>query len=411
MFRRGNRLLNLGLPLLTLLRVGLSSPNQRATCPAFSFLSHDFFCQMSHEMEGQVSSKKKNYFPFLNDQPTIDYIKTSRLMMYLPECSDILDSIKHVYPEAKIFSEQSSCSDQTTSAVLNEVKKWLESFSNESAVFAVINDPRLITTEKLKPFGNLSVAFRLVQVYVDQTNFIPLFYGWFFNLPDSEDLRQQGHELLKHLNKEEKFVEEFSKHAIDGPTKGKVDICKYFDTRTLVVGQTLLHCTAFFTNFKQMKETEDYNNHHRQDITRAFKMQIIGFLVTPRTFGVRLKLGDKELQLWHDDIQVAQEVTPQDGNKDEGWKPSKYSPTNGRGSTSHLTLAVREDISAAETGRDLKEIIKREVENQKSGKKVLTLELEIGDARCYGDGLWAIYLNKPQTFTALFSNYYVPEPE
>lgn len=181
----------------------------------------------------------------------------------------------------------------------------------------------------------------------------------------------------------------------------KLDIETYFSTDNLFVGKQLLHCTGYFTNYEATSESEVYHKDNARYFGKVFEMEVIGFILTPRTFGVRLKLSEENLKLWR---EGKDNICSQEGL---GWKPSKYSPTNGVGSRAHLTLAVRENEQAVQTGRDLEAIIKEEVEDQKSGTDRLTIKLENGEIRSYGEGAWAVYLDTAQKVPALFSNFYL----
>ncbi|XP_071848840.1 2',3'-cyclic-nucleotide 3'-phosphodiesterase-like isoform X2 [Apostichopus japonicus] len=392
---------------------------------------------------------KMDRFPFFEDPNSIHYIKQSRLLVFIPGDDDLCKKFREVYPSAKIFQgPPPSDEDGEDESFVSKVKEWMEKVPNDSSEMAVINHEKLATVEELQPFSQLGVKYQFVELYPyksDREPLIPLFYGWFFNLRDSGDtLRRRADDLLRKVSKQDRFNKEFSKFAMDWDSKNKFDIKKYFSTKTLFTGETLLHCTGYFTNFKPTEEATKYHRQHAESFGKAFDMKVIGYIITPRTFGVRLELNDEELKLWHEDdrdqldvlrdqldeedrAQLDEEDRAQLDEEDRGqlaeedraqlaegsrkgdleWEPSKFSPTNGPGSRAHLTLAVREKVHPLQTGLDLKEIIKKEVEDQKTGKDRLTINLECGVARCYGNGSWAVYLNKSQEYQALFSSMYL----
>ena len=171
----------------------------------------------------------------------------------------------------------------------------------------------------------------------------------------------------------------------------------------------------------------------KQNTGGAYNLSIIGFLITPQTFGARLRLTKDELALWGVDNSKEADKTHTESNVGsrswvktnkvitartsdtlnvdkpvscpKGWRPQEFSPTCGPGSRAHLTLGLGVNISAVQTGIDLNLIIQQELLARDKPKDIPTLQLAGGIARCYGEGNWAIYLEKPLKVGALFSGW------
>lgn len=168
-----------------------------------------------------------------------------------------------------------------------------------------------------------------------------------------------------------------------------------------------------------------------ESLGHAFVLYVIGFVVTPRTFGARVILTKRQLTLWgqedstynsgarNDDlgtshIDSVENVTLQlsdiaiscdtDGEIEETLRNRpRFQPTFGNGSRAHISLGWTQGSQAVETGFDLLEII--ECEDRRANDPSMT-QLNDGAARYYGDGQCAVYLDKPVKVGCLFSEQY-----
>ena len=209
-----------------------------------------------------------------------------------------------------------------------------------------------------------------------------------------------------------------------------MDLKRYFSSKDFDVGPVMLHCTAFYSDQGKREGSKEYANRSAVEhgLGKAFKMEIIGFLVTPRSFGMRLKLDNQELLLWNNDDstkiptppsksaisneelrQKMEQMTfdPKDQEQCPGWTPTKFSPTCGPGSRAHLSIGTGVGYKAVQTGLDLVELIQDELNAVAHNKTdLLTIDIKSGIARCYGDGNWMVYLEKPMYLETLYSGYY-----
>ena len=77
-------------------------------------------------------------------------------------------------------------------------------------------------------------------------------------------------------------------------------------------------------------------------------------------------------------------------------------PTIGDGDTAHVTLSFRSDMKSVQGRYDLRDVVRFELTNH-SYEEYNVME---GVARSYGEGQWAVYLNKPIHVKALFTGFY-----
>lgn len=181
---------------------------------------------------------------------------------------------------------------------------------------------------------------------------------------------------------------------------------------------------------------------------KCFPLYVIGFTLTPRTFGARLRLTENQLDLWgQDDTETNPSIishphqpkkhsdkrtkekeagkendlrhslfnqVPQELCKDTLTCEEKclsqadqFHPTSGKGSRAHITIGCAPGVKPVTTGYDLVNIVRREKEAQSSLTDVTeTFSMSGGTLRNYGDGMWALYLDKEIKVSSLFSAYY-----
>lgn len=209
----------------------------------------------------------------------------------------------------------------------------------------------------------------------------------------------------------------------------------------------VLHATASVVRRGKAKNAKEYMAKKvvRDSLGKSFTLQLIGFVITPRTFGVRVRLGKDALELWAmDDHEIEADDTPSKqpakGGQESAKKNNKvslantgvrrkscqttvrngpsqlhedrFSPTSGIGSRAHLTLGCAPGVSAKITGFDLIKIVSCEQEMLKTeklqqlSKKMQTFSVSGGELRTYGDGMWVIYPEKEIHVNSLFSAFY-----
>ena len=220
----------------------------------------------------------------------------------------------------------------------------------------------------------------------------------------------------------------------------------------------VLHCTTLYAGGSDEPNVIEYMK--RAEVTRSmgkmFHLTIIGFTVTARTVGARVKLTRRQLMLWgkHDehvglnckDTEITNTTDATSSTMDSGQSDgfvktkqlslttTKCTPgtqeayvatstssrekrvpemsddvagpvpyeTRGFGSTAHITLGVSEGNSPVDTGIDLARIIECE-----ACSKPPTCVLESGEqVRNFGNGTYAVYLHDPLVVKSLFSCVY-----
>lgn len=163
---------------------------------------------------------------------------------------------------------------------------------------------------------------------------------------------------------------------------------------------------------------------------KCFSLCIIGFVITTRTIGARLKLTEKQLQLWGgNDNEDPPPVTSFEVSKGTNLNHSHYKesnsncipavptlerlsterfhPTSGKGSRAHLTLACAPDIKPVTTGFDLIRAVRAEqyalnCDNQEPAMYTI----EGGILRNYGNGIWVVYPQCEVFVSSLFSAFH-----
>ena len=199
---------------------------------------------------------------------------------------------------------------------------------------------------------------------------------------------------------------------------------------------SVLHCTAFAARYGDRRNQDVLAYMERPAVStsvgQAFVLHVIGFVVTPRTFGARVILTNRQLCLWgqedtcdtsrphsergmsHDDVQKLSSqlsdiaISRRPVNTDREIEETlqhrdRFRPTFGEGSRAHITLGCTQGSRAVETGLDLLKIIECEG-GQANDRKIW--QLDKGAARYYGDGCCAVYLNRPIKVGCLFSEQY-----
>lgn len=209
----------------------------------------------------------------------------------------------------------------------------------------------------------------------------------------------------------------------------------------------VLHATASVVRRGKAKNAKEYiaRKAVKDSLGKSFTLQLIGFVMTPQTFGVRLRLGEDALELWGiDDHETEAEDTaskqPSKAGQESAKKTNRvslantsvkknsflttlrdgpsqlhehrFAPTSGRGSRAHLTLGCAPGVAARMTGFDLIKVVSCEQEILKTEnlqqlrEKVQTFSLSEGELRTYGDGIWVIYPEKEIHVDSLFSGFY-----
>lgn len=187
----------------------------------------------------------------------------------------------------------------------------------------------------------------------------------------------------------------------------------------------------------------------KDSLGKSFTLHVIGLVMTPRTFGIRLRLGEEALELWGmDDQETESEDTmsntagkePHKTNQQPGKEneqvslgdtslrrdschstlrtgksqlhKARFHPTVGKGSRAHLTLGCAPQVHARITGFDMMKVVSCEQrivknENPEESDGILeTFSIPEGELRNYGDSIWVIYPEKEINVSSMFSGFY-----
>lgn len=273
---------------------------------------------------------------------------------------------------------------------------------------------------------------------------IPNYFGWFLNEVDSMELLRIGQKYLSKCSRIPQFRKAYQ----------HMDVLQYYSNYSLGNGSNILHCTACYCDHGDLDAAEDYacRDCVRKWYGKAMQLSVIGFVITPRTFGARVKLSDQDLPLWNQDDLEQQ--TPQKGggrqrHADDDvrhlaeslsvlqvsgaaggtgsgsrgsrsrqqnptsctWRDSDvpaaqfFKPCKGRGSRAHITLGCAADVEPVQTGFDQIEIVR--LENRRPLRPPVAENLDKFSCVCnYGEGRWVVYLRTQLTMMALFTGCY-----
>jgi len=186
-----------------------------------------------------------------------------------------------------------------------------------------------------------------------------------------------------------------------------------------------LHCTGFFSGRGKENGSVKYADSMvvRNAMGQMYPLYIIGFVITPRTFGARVHLMDEQLPLWKkDDFEQgtgSRRVSLRQSNNkflkrtphrasDVNSCPnlSYFHPTCGLGSRAHITLGYSTlSKGAVQTGFDLVDLVAREEQHAPMFTNLDSVSIEGGEL-CRYDDTFAVYLSEPLPLTSLFSGRY-----
>ncbi|XP_066950247.1 2',3'-cyclic-nucleotide 3'-phosphodiesterase-like isoform X2 [Macrobrachium rosenbergii] len=435
-------------------------------------------------------------FPFLRDDNTVEYIRRSKLMIILKGLpgsgkSTLAENIKKVYENAvvcsadhffmvdgqynfnpqKLKDAHGNCQKKAVQAAKRNcsviiidntnIKNW------ESSVYlqmckkyhyvAIIVEPQtpwcFDVQELVRKNSHEIKEEIIVRKLNDYQAALPIYYAWFLNEPDSLRVSKIAWQWLeKALLEIDDFFRDFKQitklSSVD-------DILQYFVNENIT-----LHTTAKFTGRGKPHGSLEYINDPEVKcaLGQCYPLNIIGFVITPRTFGARIKLTDEELELWgsndyetppdnlmrvpefvnkkepytttsahdNDDGDEGNDndnlvdscepkiiITPQEMVKNRFW------PTSGIGSRAHITLGCAWGVKPVTTGFDLIDVIsceQIEEDSKKHNENAMDVDLEDSGSKtynfygavmkCYGKGRWVIYPEDKIIVESLFSAFY-----
>lgn len=326
--------------------------------------SHDLYeGDLANQIEAIIPSKKAKEhvlyldYPFLDDETTIEYIKNSKIMFIMKGISgsgkstvarNLRDTFSHSYHSADDFFNKTgeyifdftqlkeahqSCQlgaieaaerHQNVIIIDNtnvrnwEMKIYLTLAKEYNYIVAVVEPktPWAKNAEELAMKNthgvNEEIIYKKVKMYQDPC---PLYYGWFLNEKDSAVIIELANAWLKTALEElPYFFRDFS--AQSGKTT-KEDILSYFSRQHFPNANDIIHCTSKFTARGSQPNAKDYMRSPKvvSSLGKYFEVNIIGFVITPRTLGARIQLTSEQIELWeqNDDEEppVYERIYPQ----------------------------------------------------------------------------------------------------
>ncbi|KAK7076085.1 hypothetical protein SK128_006482 [Halocaridina rubra] len=421
-------------------------------------------------------------FPVLMEDYTIDYVKRNKLMVILKGLpgsgkTTISENLREVYTDIvvcsadhyfmvdgvykfdgeKLKEAHETCQEKAREAAQNNipvividntnVRHWeyqiYLQISREYQYVALIIEcktPWCFDATQLASRNSHGIdadyLFKKVKTYQHPA---PIYYGWFLNEADSITITKMARQWLERaLLEVEDFFKDFSNFAQQNSVEGILA----YHTRD----RNILHLTAKFTNRGKPEGAMEYikSNIVKSAMGRCYPLNVIGYVVTPRTFGARILLTEEELKLWGQNdketppdshkrardgghnknqfnpcidstqIDISMTVDANDPEIDESFNQprvsvvpqdlvNRFCPVAGIGSRAHLTLGCSSGIKPVATGFDLIDIVNCE---QNSSKLLATYDITGAVLKFYGEGRWVIYPETKAVAESLFSAFY-----
>lgn len=433
-------------------------------------------------------------FPFLLDDSTVRYIKGSRVMVVmrgLPGSgkSYIVSMFKEKYgkscvvcsadeyffrngiyrfEQSKLVYAHNFCQEKAEKACRmntpvviidnTNVCRWEMDFyrqlANTKSYIQLVVEPKTpwkFNPEVLASKNSHGITVEIVQRRLEQWELVrPLYFGWFLNHCDSLNFLIIAKVFLENCMKVEKFLTEFQEHLMLSNCR---DIYSYYGITSNSRRSPMLHCTTKFCGRKQ-QEAQVYLEQGvvQKAYGAVFELGIVGFVITPLTFGARVSLTKDELELWcqndcistqphQQGLDVLSSVlkTPSQGIRgttnhrrselnvqveNNSWNfispcssciptlctfsneslisSNRFQPIQGQGQGAHITLGLAFGSKAVQTLFDLLEAVEHE---SKCGESIESFNILGGVLRSYGEGIWVVYLDRPMSVKGLFTFY------
>ncbi|XP_057366195.1 2',3'-cyclic-nucleotide 3'-phosphodiesterase-like isoform X2 [Daphnia carinata] len=252
---------------------------------------------------------------------------------------------------------------------------------------------------------------------------LPLYWGWFVKPEYSSSFLSRSRKLLADTLQD---IPDFLKDVQNFTQKVYIsDILLHY---TREKPEEVLHCTAMFNgvypNYSPGAEEYSEKQQVKDSVNQVSTLHSIGWILTPRTFGARIKLTNDQLLLWNQNDTEgnppqsavnakkptspvthyqSQTVFKENTTNQDPDVMGNFQPTSGFGSKAHLTLGCSPGVGAVTTGYDLVDLIRLEGINS---SEVKTYDLSNGGwLRNYGEGQWVFYPTKQFLLESTFLGY------
>jgi len=409
-------------------------------------------------------------FSFLVNAASVSHIKNSLTMFILRGLpgsgkSTVVRKLKEVYPEASVCSadeyflsmgvyeydktklkdahvfSQNKAEEQCKSLVNTvivdntNVKKWeivpyLKIASSKGYTVVIVEpktpwkfDPDELVTKNLHNVSRSKIEARLK----DWHRITPYYYGWFLNPADSMLLLELSSSWFRKCIAFQEFFDDFSVYSNRFNERSMLN---YFSSSNTVVPK--LHVTAHFIK-KSKNSFGDSEPSENEFLGSASNLRITGLIITPKTFGARVKLSDEQLVLYKQNDREIE--IPTVTSKNENQRPFKkpqgvdeenltqvsipeivsacktslttepsvmeeYDPNNEPifGRRAHITLGCAEGIRPVQTGLDQLSVLSEE--------PIGSFKLEGATLLNFGNGRWMVNFERAVNVNSLFSGAY-----
>ncbi|KAK1159104.1 2',3'-cyclic-nucleotide 3'-phosphodiesterase-like [Acipenser oxyrinchus oxyrinchus] len=365
-------------------------------------------------------------FPFLDDEASVNAYRESRtlfIMRGLPGSgkSTLASTIAGKYEGiCKVISADHKIRPGTRPALPEEYKELDEETGRccEEGVAMVVIDDTNHQWERLEKLFDIASEYQYLAHLVEpktpwkndcatleektqweltqseledlrgrlEESVYPLFYGWFLTHKSQSRTKETGKKLLETLGELDEFKEHWGDFGGAASEKG-INLEEYFDGKG-----GILHCTTKFSDYGKATGAQEYAELEavKEFYSSAFHLQISGLFITPRTAGARVRLSDKQLEVW-----------PADSEKE-----ASLSEELPRGSRAHITLGCAKDVEPVQTGLDLLEFIKMEKEGDQDWA---VKDTDQGKLCYFGKGMWMLELSEEVTVETIFGGFYPKE--
>ncbi|CAG0881872.1 unnamed protein product [Darwinula stevensoni] len=406
-------------------------------------------------------------FPFFKDPLTVEYFQDSKVILImrgLPGSgkSHLTKVITQLYPHATICSADDYYSltgmYEFDPSRLKDAHAYSQAKADQECnkgTSVVIIDNTNVTRWEMIPYVKMGNAYKYVVLLIEPKTpwfkdaeelarrnthnvsvdllkrrlhawqkMSPLYYGWFLNEADTWLLKRVGDAWLERCLEVSDFLEDFMGWSgLECPE----DMMKYYQR----MEPELLHCTAMFSGRGKVPGSREYERKSEVEnaLGQAFHLHMIGFFITSRSFGIRVKLTEDQLNVWaQNDFEEEIPALPTRSkhtrrNSDQNpvvLEPRaslisvqqsqevmahRMRPLKSEGRRAHITLAFKPGERPMCTGFDAMKVA--EFEGRDSQTDLCKVYQVPGGILCsYGKGIWVIYPEIQYVAISLFAGFY-----
>ncbi|RXG70025.1 2',3'-cyclic-nucleotide 3'-phosphodiesterase [Armadillidium vulgare] len=276
-------------------------------------------------------------FPFLENKDTIDYFRKSKIMVILRGLpgsgkSTIAKHIERKHISCRICSADNFFMKDGEYVYDRSLIKEAHAQCQENAIKAVEEQISVVVIDntnlklwEMNFYLNLAKKFHYVPLIIesktpwrtdisqlvsktlhdideniielkknDSDELLPIYYGWFLNEKDSHLFIEEGKMWIEAMSKIPEFLNDMQRRTKVKSFEGLLEYYKFAQ-------DGILHCTSNFIGKYLSEENKEYIEKCQSVIGKSFNIEVIGFVLTPRTLGVRVKLTKEQLAFWGKD--------------------------------------------------------------------------------------------------------------